>query len=102
MILKLIIFVLNHHEINNTFTYYIYITSIKLIGTYMAQLSIPVRDGLPSDITDLATEFGYKVHGNGGTTKLISDILESIILKHNHPKSNFDLTQLIEKKAKPN
>ncbi|MGF1907492.1 hypothetical protein [Aliivibrio salmonicida] len=65
-------------------------------------ITFPARKGLSKELNDLAREWGYKQHGNGGYTGFISDILESVVENNleEHPK--FDLSKIVPKKPKVN
>ena len=61
-------------------------------------ITFGARSSLPRELDDLAKDWGYKHYGNGGYTCLVGDILEAIVDKAKDPKSNFDLSTLIDKK----
>ena len=63
-------------------------------------ITFPARKGLSSDINDLATEWGYKQHGNGGYTGFISEIIEAVVENAQRDGKGFDLALLLPKKQK--
>ncbi len=65
-------------------------------------ITFPARKGLSKELNALAKKWGYKQHGNGGYTGLISDILESIVENEIKEHPEFDLTKIVDKKPKIN
>lgn len=61
-------------------------------------ITIPISKNTDKAFLEMAKEWGYKKHGNGGKTGLLADLLVCVASKYNQEDSDFDLTLLIEKK----
>lgn len=63
-------------------------------------ITFPAREGLSSDINELASKWGYKQYGNGGYTAFIADVLDAVIQSEQTSHPEFKLETILEKKTK--
>ncbi|MEZ8082819.1 hypothetical protein [Enterovibrio norvegicus] len=62
-------------------------------------ITLPISSTTDKAVADMAKDWGYKKHGNGGKTGFLADLLACVADKYSQGDSSLDFTLLIEKKT---